>query len=322
MRARWLWLLVFLSFGLNQSVWSQSWPARPIKIIVPYAAGGNTDVVARLTAERLQNALGQSVTIENRAGGAGMLAISFVANATPDGYTLLMSSTGPHTIMPSLKPSLTFNPLKDLAPVSNVSSNALVLLVHPSLPAKTTQELIALAKKQPGKLNLGSGGVGSTAHLAGEMFKSMAGVNLVHVPFSGGAPLMVSALAGNVEVSFNNIADALPMIRSGKLIGLAVTSSARQPQAPELPTIAEGGLQGYEAGPWNGLVAPAGTPPEVIGRLSEAVQKIVKEPAFRARLVEIGSVPIGDAPEQFRSTIEQDVTRWRKVVNDAGVRIE
>ena len=161
-----------------------------------------------------------------------MLAIGFVANATPDGYTLLMSSTGPHTIMPSLKPSLTFNPLKDLAPVSNVSSNALVLLVHPSLPAKTTQELIALAKKQPGKLNLGSGGVGSTAHLAGEMFKSMAGINLVHVPFSGGAPLMVSALAGNVEVSFNNIADALPIIRSGKLIGLAVTSSARQPASP------------------------------------------------------------------------------------------
>lgn len=307
---------------LHGVAWAQSWPSRPIRIVVPYAAGGNTDVVARLTAERLQNALGQSVTVENRAGGAGMVAVSYVMNAPADGYTLLMSSTGPHTIMPALKPSVPFDPLKDLVPVSNVSSNALVLLVHPSLPAKTYKELVALAKQQPGKLNIGSGGIGSTAHLAGEMLKSMAGIQMIHVPFSGGAPLMVSALAGNVQVSFNNIADALPMIRSGKLVGLAVTSRERQPQAPDLPTLAELGLSDYEAGPWNGVVAPAKTPPEVVAKLSQAIQTLVKEPAFRARLVEIGSVPIGDTPEQYRSTIEKELVRWKKVVIDAGIKIE
>jgi len=278
--------------------------------------------VARLTAERLQSVLGQTVSVENRAGGAGMVAVSYVMNAQPDGYTLLMSSTGPHTIMPALKAKVPFDPLKDLVPVSNVSSNALVLLVHPSLPAKTYKELVALAKQQPGKLNLGSGGIGSTAHLAGEMLKSMAGIQMVHVPFSGGAPLMVSALSGDVQVSFNNIADALPMIRSGKLIGLAVTSKERQPQAPDLATLAELGLPDYEAGPWNGVVAPAKTPPEVVAKLSVAIQTLVKDPAFRARLVEIGSVPIGDTPEQYRATIEKDLVRWKKVVTDAGVKIE
>jgi tripartite-type tricarboxylate transporter receptor subunit TctC len=198
----------------------------------------------------------------------------------------------------------------------------LVLLVHPSLPVNTFQELVDLAKREPGKLNLGSGGVGSTTHLAGEMLKSMAGVKMVHVPYSGGAPLMVSALAGDVQVSFTNMADALPLIRSGKLRGLAVTSTVRQPQAPELPTIAESGLPDYEAGPWNGLVAPGATPPDIINRLSAEVQKLVKEPAFRARLVEIGSVPIGDTPAQFRSHIEQELGRWRKVVQTAGVHID
>jgi tripartite-type tricarboxylate transporter receptor subunit TctC len=323
MVARGLWLLICGALALNPvAAWSQDWPSKPIRIIVPYAAGGNTDVVARLTAERLQNALGQSVTVENRAGAAGMVAVNYVVNAAPDGYTLLMSSTGPHTIVPSLKANVAFDPVNDLAPVSNVASNALVLLVHPSLPVTTYRELIELAQREPGKLNIGSGGVGSTAHLAGEMLKSMAKIDMVHVPFPGGAPLMVSALAGNVQVSFNNMADALPMIRSGKLRGLAVTSAVRQPQAPEIPTLQELGLPDYECGPWNGLVAPSKTPPAIIERLATEVQKLVKEPAFQARLTDIGSVPIGDTPAQFSMTIKQELGRWKKLSQESGVRIE
>lgn len=301
---------------------AQSWPSRPIKIIVPFAAGGNTDLVARLTAERLQLELGQPVTVENKAGAAGVVALSFVARAAPDGYTLLMSSSGPHTVMPNMKADVPYDARKDFAPISNVSSNSLVLLVHPSLPVKNLEELIAFAKREPGKLNIGSGGVGSTAHLSWEMLKSRTGVSMTHIPYGGGAPLMVSAVAGTVEVSFNNIADALPMIRTGKLRGIAVTSTQRQPQAPELPTIAESGLPGFESGPWNGLVAPAGTPPEVVQRLTSVVQGIVRDPSFRQRLFEVGSVPIGDTPEQFRRTIDHDLERWGKVVKAANVRIE
>jgi tripartite-type tricarboxylate transporter receptor subunit TctC len=301
---------------------AQDWPARPLKIIVPFAAGGNTDAVARMLAQRLTETFGQPVTVENKAGAGGVIATDFVAKAPPDGYTLLMSSTGPHTVMPALMPNIPYDALRDLVPVSNIASNAQVLLVHPSLAARSVPELIALLKREPGKYHYGSGGVASTTHMSGELFKSMAGVDMTHVPFKGGAPLAVASLSGEVPISFNNMFDALPHIRSGKLRGLAVTSAARQPQAPELPTLAELGLTGYESGPWNGLVAPARTPPDVIAKLAQAAQKIVREPAFRARLLEIGSVPIGDTPEQFRAYVGVELARWSKVVRDSGAKLE
>ncbi|MBL8382958.1 MAG: tripartite tricarboxylate transporter substrate binding protein [Burkholderiales bacterium] len=301
---------------------AQDWPTRPLRIVVPYAAGGNTDAIARLLAPRLAEALGQGVTVENRAGGGGVIATEFVAKAAPDGYTLLMSSTGPHVVMPALSPKIPFDPVRDLAPVSNVGSNALVLLVHPTVPAKSVAELVALLKREPDKWAIGSGGVASTTHMSGEMFKAMAGVSMTHIPFKGGAPLAVAALAGDVPISFNNMFDALPHMKTGKLRGLAVTSARRQPSAPELPTIAESGLPGYESGPWNGIVAPGRTPPEIVNRLSAAIQRIVREPAFQSRLADIGSVAIGDTPEQFRATIAAELARWAKVVRDSGTKLE
>lgn len=308
---------LFSSFSM-----AQDWPNRPLKIVVPFASGGNTDVVARMVAIRLQDILGQGVIVENKAGAGGVIATDFVAKSSPDGYTLLMSSTGPHTVMPAMMPKIPYDAVKDLIPISNVTRNAQVLLVHPSLPAKTVPELIALLKKEPGKYAFGSGGVASTTHMSGELFKSMAGVNMIHVPYKGGAPLAISSIGGDVPISFNNMFDALPHIRSGKLRGLAVTSTTRQSQLPDLPTLAELGLTGYDSGPWNGLVAPARTPPEIIARLATAVQRIVREPAFQERMLEIGSVPIGDTPEQFRAYVNVELARWSKVVKDSGAKLE
>ena len=319
--------IILLSLVACLASWSnglhaQEWPSRGIRVLVPFAAGGNTDLVARMTATRLQQILGQPVTVENRTGAGGVIAVDTAAKAPPDGYTLLMSSTGPHVVMPSMMPKIPYDPVADLEPISNVSRNALVLLVHPSMPINTVQELIAVAKREPGRLNFGSGGTGSTTHLSGEMLNSMAGIKMVHIPFRGGAPLTVAALAGEVNISFNNMADALQQMKAGKLRGLAVTSIKRQAQAPELPTMAEAGLAGYESGPWNGLVAPRKTPPEIIARLARTVRQIVAEPEFRAKLAEVGSEPIGDTPEQFRAYISEELARWGKVVRDSGARIE
>ncbi|WP_151448909.1 Bug family tripartite tricarboxylate transporter substrate binding protein [Lacisediminimonas profundi] len=309
-----------LAFSNTAGAQSNDYPNRPIRIIVPFAAGGNTDVVARVTAQYLTQSLGQTVIVENKAGAGGMIATEYVAKAAPDGYTLLMSSTGPHTISPSLMAKINYDPVKDLAPVSNVSSNALVLLVNPSVPATSVKELIALAKAQPGKLSFGSAGIGGTTHLSAEMFKSMAGVNILHVPYKGGAPATAAALAGEVAITFANLSDALPQMKAGKLRALAVTSAARQPQAPDLPTIAEAGLPGYQCIVWNGLVAPGGTPADIVNKLSAAVQKITRTPAFQEKMTQIGSVPIGDTPEQFRTFVAKELVTWNKVVKDSGAK--
>jgi tripartite-type tricarboxylate transporter receptor subunit TctC len=301
---------------------AQDWPQRGVRILVPFAAGGNTDLVARMTAARLQALLGQSVTVENRTGAGGAIALETLAKAPPDGYTLAMSSTGPHVVLPSLMPKIPYDTLKDFEPISNVSRNALVLVVHPSVPVNTLAELVALAKREPGKLEFGSGGPGSTTHLAGEMLSAMAGIKLVHVPFRGGAPAMSATVAGEVKLSFNNMADALPQMKAGKVRAIAVTSVRRQMQLPELPTMIEAGLAGYEAGPWNGLVAPRGTPPAVVAKLASTVRAIVAEPEFRAKLIEVGSEPIGDTPDEFRAYIAQELARWSKVVRESGAKLE
>jgi len=319
-------LLLFLCMAglvFGQAAQAQNdWPNKPIRIVVPFAPGGNTDVVARVTAQRLQEMLGQTVFVENKTGAGGVIATDYVAKAAPDGYTLLMSSTGPHTISPSLMAKIPYDPVKELAPISNVSSNAQVLLVNPSVPAHTVKELIALAKREPGKLHFGSAGIGGTTHLSGEMFKSMAGIDIGHVPYKGGAPATMAALSGEVQITFANLSDALPQMKMGKLRALAVTSATRQPQLPDVPTIAESGLPGYECIVWNGLVAPAGTPPAIVNRIAAAVQKITREPSFKEKMTEIGSVPIGDTPEQFRSFISKELARWSKVVKDSGAKAE
>ena len=297
-------------------------PNKPIRIIVGFAAGGNTDVVARLTAARMQDLLGQPVLVENKSGAGGVLATEFIAKAPPDGYTLLMSSLGPHTVSPFLLKSVGFDPRNDLAPVSNVAINALLLMVNPSLPVQSVPDLIAHAKANPGKLNFGSSGVGATTHLSGEVFASMTGAKLVHVAFRGGPPAIAALLAGDLQLMFANLSDALPQVKAGKLRALAVTTTRRVAQVPDLPTIAESGLPGFDVAPWNGLVAPGKTAPEVINKLSETVQRIVREQAFRDKMFEIGSEPLGDTPEQFRATILHDIQRWSKIVKEAGIKAE
>lgn len=296
------------------------WPTRPVRIVVPFAAGGNTDAVTRLLSARLGQKFNQSFVIENRAGAGGVVASNYVASAPPDGYLLFMSSTGAHVISPHLGEKLNYDPIKSFDPISNVSSNAQVLLVHPSVPADSVQSLIAYAKKNPGTLNYASSGPGGTMHLAGEMFKAMANIDMTHVPFRGGAPATLATVAGDVHLVFANLSDALPQMQGGKLRALAVTSAQRQPQAPDLPTISESGLPGYESIVWNGLVAPAGTPKEVIERVSQAVQEIAKETDFQKRLEEIGSVPIGNSAEQFAAFIKDELQRWGKVVEVAGAQ--
>ena len=324
--SRWLqwWLISFSALLLGQgTVQAQvNYPTKPIRILVGFAAGGNTDIVTRTLAARLQDVLGQPVIVENKPGAGGVVATDFVAKAAPDGYTLLMSSLGPHTISPSLLKSVGFDPLADLAPISNVTFNALVLMVNPTLPARSVSELISYAKANPGKLNFGSSGVSGTTHLSGEVFNTMTGTKLVHVAFRGGPPAIGALVAGDIQMMFANISDALPQIRGNKVRPLAVTSSKRVPQLPDLPTLAESGLSGYDVGPWNGLVAPAKTPPEIIGKLAEAVQRITREQAFRDKMFEVGSSTIGDSPEQFRNTIRHDITRWAKIIQDAGIKPE
>ncbi len=313
-------LLVALAAAFNAV--AQPFPTKPIRIVVGFAPGGNTDVVARLVAVRMQELLGQPVVVENKPGAGGVVATDFIAKAPPDGYTLLMSSLGPHTVSPFLLKTVTFDPVTDLAPVSNVSVNALMLLVSPSVPVKTVPEFIAYAKANPGKLNYGSSGVGSTTHLSGEVLSSMAGIKLVHIAYKGGPPALAALLAGDTQFMFSNLSDALPQSRSGKLRALAVTTASRVKQVPDMPTIAESGLPGFDVAPWNGVVAPGKTPPEIVNKLSDTIQRIVREQSFRDKMFEIGSEPIGDTPEHFRATVASDIQRWSRIVREAGIKAE
>ncbi len=313
-------LVVGLAFCVGAA--AQPYPNKPIKILVGFAPGGNTDVVTRILAARMQDLLGQPVIVDNKPGAGGVVATEILVKSAPDGYTLLTSSLGPHTVSPFLLKTVTYDPVNDLAPVSNVSVNALMLLVNPSIPAKSVPELIAYAKANPGKLNFSSSGVGSTTHLSGEVLASMAGIKLVHVAYKGGPPALAALLAGDVQFMFSNLSDSLPQSKGGKLRALAVTTSRRVPQAPDIPTVAESGLAGFDVAPWNGIVAPGKTPTEIVARLSDTIQRIVREKAFRDKMFEIGSDPIGDTPEQFRATINNDIQRWGKIVKEAGIKAE
>lgn len=297
-------------------------PNKPVRIVVPFPPGGATDITARVVAEKLSTKWGQPVVIDNKAGAGGNVGSDLVAKSAPDGYNIVLGVTGSHSINISLYKKMPYHPLNDFEPLTQATIYPNAIVVNPQVPANTLPELIALLKKEPGKYAFGSGGVASTTHMSGELFKSMAGVNMIHVPFKGGAPLAVASISGEIPISFNNMYDALPHIRSGRLRGLAVTSATRQAPLPDVPTLAELGLTGYESGPWNGLVAPAKTPPEVISRLAAATQKIVREPAFQARMQEIGSVPIGDTPDQFRAYIQIELARWSKVVKDSGAKLD
>lgn len=298
---------------------AQPWPAKPVRIIVPFAPGGITDSSARLIAPKIQEAIGQPVIVENKLGAGGVIATDYVAKSAPDGYALLMGSPAAQTLLQFVQ-KLPYDGLKDFAPVTNVNTYPLVLMVHPSVAAQNVRELIALAKAQPGKLNFA--GAGGLTQFSGEIFKYLAGVDLVYVPYKGGAPATAAAAAGDAQVTFANYSDALAYMKSGRLRPLGITSARRFPQSPDVPTIAEAGVAGYQVDSWNGLFAPAGTPPEIVNKLAAAVQQGYKDPALRKRMEDMGSEPVGDTPAEFRAFVQSELQKWSSFVKQSGIKVE
>ena len=298
-----------------------------MKIVVPFPAGGTTDIVARLLSVELQKAWGQPVVIENRGGAGGNIGSEAVAKSQADGYTLLMATVGTHSINLPLfeanKQRLPYHPLNDFAPITNVAGVPNVMIVPAALPVNSVQEFIALAKKQPGRLNMASSGNGTSIHLTGELFKSMTGTYMLHLPYRGSAPALQDLIAGNTQVMFDNLPSALPHIRSGRLKALAVTSRERSPALPNVPTMeAAANLKGFDASAWFGLLAPAGTPREVINKVHQDVARILATPEMRERFAAQGAQPIGDTPAQFGAFIRAEIDKWTQVVKFSGARVD
>lgn len=312
-------LLVFIvSAALN--VAAQTYPAKSIRIVVPFPAGGNADIFARIHAQKLSDAWGQPVVVDNRAGAAGIIGTQLVAKSPADGYTLLLGTTGTHTTNPAVYAKLPYDPQKDFTPVSNLVDSPFMLVVHPSVPASGLRELIALARAHPGQLNYASFGTGSSAHLAGEMLRTMARIEIVHVPYKGGPPALTDLLGGHVALMFNSLPAVIPQVKSSKLRALALAADKRAPAVPDMPTFAEAGLRGFEAGSWYGLLAPAGTPKDVVARLHAETVRILVLPDVRQRLAIEGATPIGNSPEEFAAQIIKDSQRWAKVAKDAKIK--
>jgi tripartite-type tricarboxylate transporter receptor subunit TctC len=300
---------------------ADTYPSRPIRMIVAYPPGGGTDQVGRVMAEQLTVTLGQNVVVDNRGGATGNIGTELAARAVPDGYTLLMGNVAPNAVNVSLFKKLGFDPVKDFAPVSLVAITPNILVAHPSIPVKTIKELIAYAKAKPGTLNFPSAGVGSSSHLAGELLKSLAGISMVHVPFKGGGPALIAVIAGEVQVMFATMPAAMPHVKSGKVKPVAVTTAKRSQAMPELPTIAESGVKGYDASTWYGLLAPARTPQAIVTRLHGDTVKILAGPT-RQRLEAQGFEPDGGTPAEFAAYIKSEIIKWAKVIKDAGIPAE
>ena len=298
------------------------YPSKPIRMIVPSAPGSGPDIMARAIGQKLTEALGQAIIIDDKPGAGGIIGSEAAAKAPPDGYTLIMSNAGAHTVNPGLYSKLPYDPLKDFAPVTLVALAPNILIVHPTLPVRNVKELIALAKAKPGELTFGSGGNGSTAHLSGEMFKTMAGINIVHIPFKGSPAAVIGVIAGQIALAIPNIPPALPHVRSGKLKALAVTTAKRAAGVPDLPTVAESGLPGYEATAWFGVLAPAATPPQIIARLNAVIVKIAHAREMQERLTAEGADAVGNTPEQFAQIIRNDIAKWAKIVKASGARAD
>jgi tripartite-type tricarboxylate transporter receptor subunit TctC len=297
------------------------YPARPIRLIVPFAPGGSNDIMARLTGQKISESLHTQVVVDNRAGGSGIMGTDIAAKAAPDGYTLLMMSLT-FAVNPSLFKKLPYDTEKDLVPVTLVASAPLMLVIHPSIPAKSVQEFIAYAKANPGKLNFGSGGPGTTPHLAGEMLKMMAGIDMTHVPYKGGGPALNDLIAGQIQLMLENIPSTLPHAKAGRLRALAVTALKRSPLVPELPTLDEAGLKGYEIVGWNGFFVPAGTPRPIVMLIYKETVKALAQPDMKERLATLGAEGVGNTPEEFRAFVKAEIAKWARVVKEAGLKVE
>jgi tripartite-type tricarboxylate transporter receptor subunit TctC len=307
---------------LHGTVAAQTWPTKPIKWIVPFAPGGTTDILARTIGEKLATALGQPVVIENRPGAGGGVGAEFTAKAPPDGYTIMGGTISTHAINASLYKSLPYDPVKDFEPITLIARVPNMLVVNPDIPAKNVAELIALLKSSPGKYTFASSGNGTSQHLSGELFKSMAGVDMQHIPYKGSPPALQDVVGGQVTMTFDNITTAWPLAKGGKLRALAVTTAMRSPIAPDVPTLAEAGLAGYEVGSWQGVFAPAGTPPEIVRRLNVEMVKIINMPDVRDKLIGLGAEPVANTPEEFSALVKTEVVKWAGVVKQSGARVD
>jgi tripartite-type tricarboxylate transporter receptor subunit TctC len=300
---------------------AQKYPDRPVRVLVPFPAAGGTDILARMFLQKVSERLGANFVIDNRAGAGGTIGTEIVSKAPPDGYTILICSSS-HTINPSVYKKLGYDPIRDFAPITMLASGPGMLVVHPSVPANNVKELIALAKAKPGQLIYASAGNGTPPHLAAELFKSMAGVDLVHVPYKGNVPAFIDLISGAVQVSFPTITSGLPQVRAGKLRGLGVTSKERSSVVPDIPTIAEAGLPGYESSTWYGMLAPAGTPATIVRTLHDQMVQVLKLEDIREKLLAQGLEPVGSSPAEFASIIAAELVKWRKVVSAAGMKVE
>jgi tripartite-type tricarboxylate transporter receptor subunit TctC len=306
-------------FGLCVSATAQNYPERAIKLIVPFGAGGNADLIARVVAEPLGRMLGQTVVVENRAGAGGTIGAATVAQAAPDGYTLLFSASGPNAVGPSIYAHLPYDSLNSFVNISRVSVQPSIVAVNPSLKAGNLQELIELAKASPGKLNFGSPGTGTTAHLAGELFKSLTKVDIVHIPYRQGGLAYTDLVEGRLQVMFDNVGQFLPFLKAGKLRALAVIGDHRIPALPNVPTTVEAGLPDFQYSVWFGISAPAGTPEGVVKIIQEKWAEAVKEPATHRALVQLNAEPVSETPVQFQTFLAGDIRKWAAVVKTAGV---
>jgi tripartite-type tricarboxylate transporter receptor subunit TctC len=318
-----MFLLIFLFslHGLDAHAQTTAYPVKPVRVYVGFAPGGATDIVARMFAQKLSESLGRSFVVENRPGGGGVSATTLVLKSPPDGYSLLAVS-GTYTITPAITKTLPYDSTRDLAPISLVNQSPFLVVVHPALPVKTMRDLVMLAKSQPGKLDYGSAGQGSNVHLAVELLNSMAGIKMTHVPYKGTGQTLIDLMAGQVQLTVANILSGLPYARSGRMRGLAVTGARRVKAAPEIPTVIESGVPGYEVASWNGWLAPAATPPEIIVKLNAELVKAAKATDIAERMAGDGGEPLGSTPEQFRQHLIDEIARWRKVVQVAGIRVE
>jgi tripartite-type tricarboxylate transporter receptor subunit TctC len=300
---------------------AQAWPAKPIRYIVPFPPAGATDILARIVADKITGPLGQPVVVENRPGAAGNVGTEMVVKAPADGYTILQATVA-QSISETLYAKLSFSFERDLAPVALIALVPNVMIVHPDVPAKTVQEFIALAKSNPGKINFASSGSGTSIHMSAEMFKMMTGVDIVHVPYKGSGPALADLLGGQVSVMFDNLTSSIGYIKAGRLRALAVTTSKRYPELPEIPTIAESGVAGYEASAWFGIVAPRAIPKEIVGRINAEVNRAIALADMKEKLLQQGAEATPLTPEQFGAFIHNEVVKWAKVVKASGAKVE
>jgi tripartite-type tricarboxylate transporter receptor subunit TctC len=321
-----LWVMVWL-IGVGSAAvagaqpTAAGFPVRPIRLIVPNAAGGTTDLVARTVGQKLAEALGQQVVVDNRPGSGGIIGTEAAAKSAPDGYTLLMGTIGNIAISPHLYRKLAYDSVRDFAPITQLAAAAYMLVTHPSLPVGSVRQLVALAKAKPGHINYGSAGSGTGSHLSAELFKSISKIDIAHIPYKGGTPALIDVMAGHVQVMFNGIPSSMPHLKSGRIKAMAVTTSKRSPAAPGVPTIAEAGFPGAESTSWTGVLAPAGTPAAIVSQLHGELVRVLHSPDVKTRLSADGAVPVGSSPVEFGAYIRSELGKWGNVVKTSGATV-